>query len=105
MKTFYAIENGKVALVECDSRKEVERLFGYGNVFENNMECLKEIRQRALPKQRKLSESEMKNLIKEQIAYGRSLMSEIDWAIRKESLKSIDAKQREFARQMMKGEQ
>lgn len=104
MKIYFAIENGKSTRVECETRTEAERFFGYGNVFDSNIECLNAIRTRQMPKRRVLSDTEIKALLKEQLEYGRSLMSEIDWAIRKESLKTIEQKQREFAREMMKGE-
>ena len=100
-KTFFVIENGKCIRVEAETETEVIRYFGYGNVFKTQMECLNAINEMSKPKERKLSDYEIKQLLKAQREFGRSLMTQLDWDIRRENLKSIEQKQKEFARQMM----
>lgn len=101
-KYYYCIENEKVTTVEAESKTELERFFGHGNVFENKADAVIIRDERRKPKVRHLSDEERKILEAEQIAYGRSQMTETELLEAKRQRKTIDQIQLEFGRMMMR---
>lgn len=100
-KDYFAIENGKIRWVASESKMELVRMFGYGNVFDSRTEAEVTLEERNKPKVHHLTDDERKRLEAEQIAYGRSKMTEKELAEAKEQRKSIDQIQLEFGRMMM----
>ena len=100
-KDFAVIENNARVLIANGNRMELERCFGYGNVFETREMALVALEERKAPKVHHLTDEERRVLEREQIAYGRSKMTETEKAEAKERRKSIEQKQLEFGRMMM----
>ena len=100
-KTFAVIDNNARVLIAEGNKAELERCFGYGNVFETREKALIALEERKAPKVHHLTDDERKALEREQIAYGRSQMTEEEKAEARESRKPIAQKQLEFARYMM----
>ncbi len=100
-KDYFAIENGKIRWVASESKMELVRMFGYGNVFDSRTEAEETLEERNKPKVHHLTDNERKRLEAEQIAYGRSKMTEKELTEAKEQRKSIDQIQLEFGRMMM----
>ena len=101
-KTFFAIDNGRVICVESENKADLLRFFGNGNVFDSKARALTELEERNKPKVHHLTDEECKRLEAEQIAYGRSQMTETELAEVREKRKSIDQIQLEFGRMMMR---
>lgn len=101
-KDFFVIENGKVKWVQGENKMEMIRFFGYGNVFNNKADAHSALEERNKPKVHHLTDEERKILEAEQIAYGRSQMTETELLEAKRQRKTIDQIQLEFGRMMMR---
>lgn len=94
---------GKTHMVMTDNPTEIDRAkVQYGRVFFNKPEADAFAKLPKPKRVRRLTDEERKQLELEQIAYGRSLMTETEKAEAKERKKTIDQIQLEFGRMMMR---
>ena len=98
---FYVDLNGKVHNCQTDSEREIELTrINFGNVFFTRAEAIDFSMQ---PKEipcKHLSDEEMRRIDEEQIAFGRSMMTEEEKREARERRKSLDQLQLEFGREM-----
>lgn len=98
---FYVDLNGNVHNCQTDSEREIELTrINFGNVFYTRIEAIEYSK---LPKEvpcKHLSDEEMRRIDKEQLEFGRSMMTEEEKAEARERRKSIDQLQLEFGREM-----
>ena len=105
MTIFYYIDGDKLRTVWTDNPREVDLVrVRFGEVFFNRAEAVKVLFAPKTEKVRVLTDEERRQLELEQIAYGRSLMTEEEKAEARERNKSIDQRQLEFARMMQQTE-
>lgn len=101
-KTFAVIDKNARVLRADGNRADLERYFGHGNVFDSMEKALVALEERKAPKVHHLTDEERRVLEREQIAFGRSQMTEEEKAEARERKKSIDQIQLEFGRMMMR---
>lgn len=114
LKDFWAIENNvRTRWVQAETKAELLRFYGHGNVFDTRGEAERELEERKKPKTRHLTDEERRALEIEQQKFGWSMFTETEKAEIKSHYKyvhgkrvrkTIDDEQLAFAREMMRCE-
>jgi len=111
-RLYFAIENNGITRVNGDFH-EIERFFGYGNVFMNITDANDALTERKKPKKHHLTDTERREMEVEQQKFGWSkftkeekaeIKAKYKYVNGKRVLKTIDDMQLEFARMMMRTE-